>query len=145
MSLFEWGAQLVLLLMLGVAIPFAIRLERQLAALRRDRGALEAGAAGIGEATRAAEAAMLRLRATAEGAGKGVAERIAAAEPLREDLRFLTERAEALADRLDAVVRAARPLAGAPATSAPAGPAEPAAAPRSQAERDLLKALRLAR
>jgi hypothetical protein len=147
MSLFEWAAQAVLLLMLGVAIPFAIRLERQLAALRRDRGALEAGAAGMSEATRAAEAAMLRLRATAEGAGKGVAERIAAAEPLREDLRFLTERAEALADRLDALVRSARPLAGhaAPAPAPAATLAEPAVTPRSQAERDLLKALRLAR
>jgi hypothetical protein len=145
MSLFEWAAQVTLLLMLGAAIPFAIRLERQLAALRRDRGALEAGAAGMSEATRAAEAAMLRLRATAEGAGKGVAEKIAAAEPLREDLRFLTERAEALADRLDALVRVARPLAGQPAASPPAPVAEPAATPRSQAERDLLKALRLAR
>jgi len=145
MSTFEWGAQLLLLLMLGLAIPFAIRLERQLAALRRDRGALEAGAAGMGEATRAAEAAMLRLRATAEGAGKGVAEKIATAEPLREDLRFLTERAEALADRLDALVRAARPLAGQPTALAAPVVAEPAAAPRSQAERDLLKALRLAR
>jgi hypothetical protein len=64
-----------------------------------------------------------------------VAERIAAAEPLREDLRFLTERAEALADRLDAAVRAARPAAAEPDASAP----------KSAAERDLLRALALGR
>ncbi|MCS6932173.1 MAG: DUF6468 domain-containing protein [Acetobacteraceae bacterium] len=131
MSSVEWLLQLVLLALLGAAIPFAVRLERQLAALRKDRGALEAGAAGVQEAARSAEAAIIRLRATAEAAGRAVAERIAAAEPLREDLRFLTERAEALADRLDAAVRAARP--------APAEADLPV--PRSAAERDLLRAL----
>ena len=131
MSSLEWALQLVLLALLAAAIPFAVRLERQLAALRKDRGALESGAAGVQEAARSAEAAIIRLRAAAEAAGKGVAERIAAAEPLREDLRFLTERAEALADRLDAAVRAARP----PSAEAEAPP------PRSAAERDLLRAL----
>lgn len=135
MTSLEWALQLLLLVLLAVAIPFAIRLERQLAALRKERGALEAGAAGIQDAARVAEAAIIRLRAAAEGAGKAVAERIAAAEPLREDLRFLTERAEALADRLDAAVRAARPVAAEPETTAP----------RSAAERDLLRALALGR
>jgi hypothetical protein len=135
MTSLEWALQLLLLGLLAAAIPFAIRLERQLAALRKERGALEAGAAGIQDAARVAEAAIIRLRAAAEGAGKGVAERIAAAEPLREDLRFLTERAEALADRLDAAVRAARPAAAEPDASAP----------KSAAERDLLRALALGR
>jgi hypothetical protein len=135
MTSLEWALQLLLLALLAVAIPFAIRLERQLAALRKERGALEAGAAGIQDAARVAEAAIIRLRAAAEGAGKGVAEKIAAAEPLREDLRFLTERAEALADRLDASVRAARPAAPEPETTAP----------KSAAERDLLRALALGR
>jgi hypothetical protein len=135
MTSLEWALQLLLLGLLAVAIPFAIRLERQLAALRRERGALESGAAGIQEAARVAEAAIIRLRAAAEGAGKGVAERIAVAEPLRDDLRFLTERAEALADRLDATVRAARPQAAEPELPAP----------RSAAERDLLRALAVGR
>ena len=78
-----------------------------------------------------AEAASLRLRATAEGAGRQVAERLAAAEPMRDDLRYLVERAEGLADRLEGLVRSARPMA------AP----EPAIAAPSQAERDLLRAL----
>lgn len=135
MTSLEWALQLLLLGLLSVAIPFAIRLERQLAALRKERGALEAGAAGIQDAARVAEAAIIRLRAAAEGAGKGVAEKIAAAEPLREDLRFLTERAEALADRLDATVRAARPASAEQETTAP----------KSAAERDLLRALALGR
>ncbi|MFT8245280.1 DUF6468 domain-containing protein [Roseomonas sp. BN140053] len=149
MSGIEWVLQAVLLLLLLAALPFAWRLERQLSALRQDRPALQAGAEGFAEATRQAEAALVRLRATAEGAGRGVAERVAQAKPLREDLRFLVERAEALADRLERLVRDARPLASGAEPRHAAAPVPAAAgaeeAPRSQAERDLLRALRLAR
>jgi hypothetical protein len=141
MTALEWLAHGTVIVLILAALPFAWRLERQIAALRREGPALEAGAAGIADATRAAEAALGRLRALAEGAGQAVAERIAAAEPLRDDLRYLAERAEALADRLDGLVRAARPLAGAPGAPG-AAPAEPASGARSEAERELLRALR---
>ncbi|MGG5886207.1 DUF6468 domain-containing protein [Falsiroseomonas sp. HC035] len=135
MSLIEWTAQGALLLLLAIAVPFGWRLERQIAALRREGAAMEAGAAGISAAGEAAEATLARLRATAEQAGRSVAERVAEATPLREDLRFLTERAEMLADRLDGLVRQARPTAAEPPPAT--GPA-----PRSEAERELLRALR---
>jgi len=147
-SWLEWGLQLVLLILLGAAIPFAIRLERALREIRKDRNAMEASAQGLSEAAGAAEAAILRLRATAELAGRQVQERVSTAEPLRDDLRFLIERAESLADRLESLVRAGRPLAGhesptapAPARPAPTQPAGDAGTLRSQAERDLLRAL----
>lgn len=141
MGWLEWGAQLLLIALLAVVLPFAVRLERRLAAVRRDRAAIESSAAGLTEATRLAEAASLRLRAAAETAGRGVAEKLAAAEPLRDDLRYLVERAEALADRLEGLVRVARPAVAEPPAPVAAGPA----APRSQAERELLRALKLAR
>lgn len=143
MSTLEWGLQILLLVMLGAAIPFALRLERALAELRRDRAAMEGGAAAFQDAAQMAEGATQRLRSSAEQAGRQVSERIAAAEPLRDDLRYLVERAESLADRLDGLVRAARPgsaEAVVPPT-APAATAERAAPARSQAERDLLRAL----
>jgi hypothetical protein len=136
MSVLEWSLQLVLLLLLGAAIPFALRLERALREIRRDRGALEGSAQGLGEAARLAEAAMVRLRASAELAGRQVAERTAAAEPLRDDLRYLIERAETLADRLEGLVRAGRPIAA-------ETPRAPDLAHQSQAERDLVRALSL--
>lgn len=139
MSTIEWIAHGAVGLLLLLALPFAWRLERQIAALRREGPALREGAAGIDEATRAAETALARLRATAEGAGRGVAEQLAKAEPLRDDLRYLTERAEALADRLDGLVRVARPMAGA----APAPDSAPS--PRSEAERELLRAIQARR
>jgi hypothetical protein len=136
MSVLEWLLQILLLGLLGAAIPFALRLERALREIRRDRGALEGSAQGLGEAARMAEAAMVRLRASAELAGRQVAERTAVAEPLRDDLRYLIERAETLADRLEGLVRAGRPMAA----EAPRA-AEPAL--QSQAERDLVRALAL--
>jgi len=142
MSTLEWGLQLVLLALLGAAIPFALRLERALREVRRDRAALDGSAQGLAEAARMAEAAMVRLRASAELAGRQVAERTAAAEPLREDLRYLVERAEALADRLEGLVRAGRPLAAdAPRLPKAAPPGQ--AGLQSQAERDLLRAISL--
>ena len=76
---------------------------------------------------------------------------MAAAEPLRDDLRYLLQRAEAVADRLDELVRAARaaapqhaPSALPQATPPAAQPAVPRAATghaESRAERDLLLAL----
>ncbi len=74
-----------------------------------------------------------------------MAEKVAAAEPVKEDLRYLVERAEQLADRLEGVVQSARPLATAGASAAPAAlQAPPAgAAPRSEAERGLMRALGL--
>jgi hypothetical protein len=138
MSMLEWGLQIVLLALLGAAIPFALRLERALREIRRDRGAMETSAQGLNEAARMADAAMVRLRASAELAGRQVAERTAVAEPLRDDLRYLIERAESLADRLEGLVRAGRPIAA----DAPRA-AEPAPALQSQAERDLLRAISL--
>jgi len=137
MTPLEWVLQLVLLLMLAAAIPFALRLERALREIRRDRSALDSSAQGLGEAARMAEAAMVRLRASAELAGRQVAERTATAEPLRDDLRYLIERAEALADRLEGLVRAGRPMVN-------EAPRAPETAPlQSQAERDLLRAISL--
>ncbi len=134
MSPLEWVLQLLLLGLLGAAIPFALRLERALREIRRDRAALEGSAQGLNEAARMADAALVRLRASAELAGRQVAERTAAAEPLRDDLRYLVERAEALADRLEGLVRSGRPLAA-------EIPRPPEAPLRSQAERDLIRAL----
>lgn len=144
MGMLEWMLQVAVIALLGAALPYVLRLERALRALRQDRGALEGSAAGLAEATRMAEAASLRLRASAETAGRQVAEKLAAAEPLRDDLHYLVERAEGLADRLDGLVRQARaaaPALGA-ATPAPAAAAATISAPgRSRAEQDLLRAL----
>jgi hypothetical protein len=142
MSALEWAVQGVLLVLLLAALPFALRLERGLSALRQDRAALSEGASGFDAATRDANLALSGLRAALETQAR----QNAAGEVLRDDLRFMMERAESLADRLELLVRQGRPLAPVASASSifPAAPAEDTA-PRSQAERDLLHALRMAR
>ncbi len=106
--------------------------------MRRDREDLEGCAAALAEATRCAEAASLRLRRDAEDSLGRMGEGMAASEPLRDDLRYLVQRAEAVADRLDELVHAAR--GGTRPVSGPAAP-PPGPAAGSRAERDLALAL----
>lgn len=133
MNLIEWLAHALVIILLAAALPVTWRLNVSLSRVRAERDALGAAAAGLGEATRAAEAALLRLRASAELAGRQVAEKTALAEPLREDLRFLIERGEQIADRLEGSIRAGRPPAADPSSRVNDG--------RSAAERHLLHAL----
>ena len=145
----EWLLELALLVLLAATLFHAMRLERALGVLKRDRAALEELVAGFNSSTRAAEHGIERLRAAAEGAGRQVQRQVEASAGLKDDLLFLTERGERLADRLDTLVRAAKPLSQEHAAPEPpprpAEEADPAARLRSQAERDLLRALRMAR
>lgn len=138
----EWLLELVLVALLATTLFHAVRLERALGVLKRDRAALEQLVAGFNASTRQAETGIERLRAAADGAGAQVARQIDQARTVQGDLVFLIERGERVADRLDGLVRSARPLA-----TEPLRDPEPSDAPRlrSQAERDLLKALRFAK
>ena len=160
----EWLLEIALVTLLAVTLFHAVRLERALGVLKRDRVALEELVGAFNSSTAAAEQGIERLRTAADGAGRQVVRHIEAASAVKDDLQFLTERGNRLADQLDQLVRAAKPLARElPPPPEPRGysiseiqstPAEPMdASPlpgsegrmRSQAERDLLKALRMAR
>ena len=135
MPAMEWTLEIVLMVLLAATLFQAIRLERALGVLKRDRASLEALVAGFNISTNQAENGIQRLRAAADGTGRQIETQLTKSASLKDDLVFLTERGDRLADRLDALVRAARPLA-----PERAGPRE-----GSQAERELLQALRMAR
>jgi hypothetical protein len=144
----EWILDGLLVVLLMATLFHAIRLERALGALKRDRSALESLVGTFNASTHAAETGIERLRVATDGAGRQIQRQIDAATTLKEDLTFLVQRSEGLADRLDELVRAARPTD--PPISRPSGVRpetqrtrddEPRL--RSQAERDLLKALRM--
>jgi hypothetical protein len=148
----EWALELILVVLLAATLFHAVRLERALGVLKRDRAALEELIAGFNTSTRQAEQGIERLRTAADGAGRQIARQIDMAIALKDDLTYLLDRSDRSADRLDKVVRAARPLVTEPTragvtdfASAPAPPDAQEPRVRSQAERDLLKALRLAR
>jgi hypothetical protein len=138
----EWALEIVLIVLLGATLFQAIRLERALGVLKRDRSSLESLVVGFNASTHHAESGIQRLRAAADSAGRQIENQLTKSVALKDDLSFLTERGERLADRLDTLVRSARPLArdrsaDTTETEAPKGP--------SQVEKNLLHALRLAR
>jgi hypothetical protein len=139
----EWLLELALIGLLTATLFHALRLERALGVLKRDRAALEELVAGFNASFRQAEIGIDQLRAAADGAGRQVARQVEAGKAVPSDPAFLVERGERAADRLEQAVRAARPLLHELAREPE--PAAEAPKLRSQAERDLLKALRLAR
>ena len=152
MSGAEWLLEGALVLLLSVTLFHAVRLERALGVLRRDRVGLEALVAGFHESTRLAEDGAERLRLAAEIAGKQITRQVERANGLKDDLVFLTERAEKLADALERRVADARTtkserLVQPGSMSGPGDglPADRSAPARSKAERDLIRALKLGR
>jgi Domain of unknown function (DUF6468) len=163
LSAMEWILDILLMVLLTATLFHAVRLERALGVLKRDRVALQELVASFDASTRAAENGIERLQAATEGPGRQIEKLIERGTTLRQELTFLVQRGEGLADRLDETVRTPRPgpavsdgpVARSPYAAPPEPPqrrmrGEPAtreAEPkvRSQAERDLLKALRMVR
>ena len=145
MGIFDWGIELVLLVLLAVTLVHAIRLERALRVLRNDREALGDAIASFGNSARQAEAGMGRLQSASASTAAALSQRVEQGNGLKDDLAYLIERGESLATRLDDLVRAGRPLVQSPPPAALSAPQQqpPAPAPqvRSKAERDLLIAL----
>lgn len=142
----EWILELALVALLAATLFQAVRLESALGVLKRDRVQLQELVAGFNASTRQAEVGIERLRAVADGAGLQIARQVDVALSLKDDLTLLIDRGNRLADRLESLVHAGRPLtAETPRLTvvSDSEPAEPRV--RSQAERDLLKALRKAR
>ena len=142
----QWILELALVALLAATLFHAVRLERALGVLKRDRVQLQDLIAGFNDSTRQAERGIERLRAATDGAGIQIARQTDAALSLKDDLGLLIERGNRLADRLDQLVRAARPLAAdAPRLTVVSNTEGSDLHVRSQAERDLLKALRIAK
>jgi len=138
--------EIALLGLLAVTLFHAVRLQRALGVLKRDRVELAELVSGFNASTSQAEAGIDRLRAAADGVGRQMARQLDEARALKDDLTFLGDRGGELADRLDGLVRAGRSLALGPPRPVLGAPAvDDEVSPRSQAERDLLKALRMAR
>ena len=159
MSDADWLLQIVLMIMLAATMFHALRLQRALGVLRRDRAALEELVLGFNDSTRQAENGIERLRAAADGAGRQIARHVDQARSLKNDLEFLISRGEKVADHLEGSIRSRPasdpgspgplpqtlvPIATASMTSK-AAPEEQDTRLRSQAERDLLRALRSVR
>ena len=140
----DWFLEIALIALLALTLVHAVRLERALGLLRRDRAALGEAVVGFDSSTRQAESGLGRLHIMTQEATQQATRSIEGAAALKEDLAFLAKRGEELADRLEQLIRAGRALDGArtrdqPAAAAPihveparAEPAKPAASPKPQ-------------
>jgi hypothetical protein len=138
----------LIVVLLAATIGYAIQLSGRLAALRKDRAELDEMAKRFTQAAERAESAIAALKATSETAGKALDQVTVKAQGLRDDLAFMIERGEPLADRLTTSVTASMRQAApreAPREIAPAPQAAPAPTPARSAApepaRDLRRAL----
>jgi hypothetical protein len=141
---------LTIVTLLIVTIAFAAVLNRRLAAWRRDRSEFERVIAQFNQAAARAEAGVERLKAASEQTGKTLQQAVTKGQSLRDDLAYLVERAEPLADRMTEGVRAARTRRDEPSLSAASALALKVDAverevdgsdERARAKRELLRAL----
>lgn len=130
--------QLSLVVLLIATLFYTVRLERSIKMLKHDKAQLDHWIASFTVSTQQAEASILQLRTAANGAGRQIAQQVEAARTVQRDLEFLIGRGERLADRIDAHIKS-------PSPDISHQKHETAQTRlRSQAERDLLKALKLA-
>lgn len=113
----------VVALLLVVTIGYAIRLNKRLGLLRRDKAELEKLAMAFAESTVRADESLGRLRSTADM----MQQQIGAAQGLHDDLVFLLDRGEKAADRLEDVVRKSRDVDHTAIPSINRGAADPLA------------------
>lgn len=135
----------VIICLLVATIAFAWRLDRRLAALKRERGQLADLMSDFSKAATTADEGLKALKLAADDIGRGLETLVAKGQGLRDDLGYLVERGEPLADRLADGVRMRSPAAASPspAPSAPP-PVQPqaSAAARGDAARPVLRATR---
>ena len=152
----EIPVEIALIVLLIATLFHALRLERALGVLKRDRAELESLITAFDTATQQAEQGVARLRGAAEGAGAELTRQLDRAALIRDDLQFLSERANTTADRLDHALGKSRGEPVADAQQMPArpptlsatrhdGPEIAVGRLHSQAERDLMQALRAGR
>lgn len=102
----------LLLLLLLAVLALGLRLRVGLRRMHAEIGGLEQSIGALDAANGRSEAALAGLGRAAERA----AEQLSSTQRLLDDLRFLTERGEQIADRLESGIREARPAAAAGAT-----------------------------
>lgn len=99
---------LVVSILLIATISYAVMLNQRLTQLRKNRDDLAKIIVSFNEATVRAESSIPKLRKAAEDAGMSLQERVEKAQSLRDDLAFMIERADTMANRLENAVRSAR-------------------------------------
>jgi chromosome segregation ATPase len=122
-------------ILLIVVIVYAFRLNRSLSALKSNKAELDGLITTFTNSTNRAEASVARLKASATETATALQTSVSKAQELRDDLAFMTDRAEELANRLESAISSAR-TATPRATEVPKRETESAEPPKGNADQD---------
>lgn len=154
MTSLELLINLIIIALLVPTIIYAYRLNKNLEILRRNQNGLAQLVNALNDATFKAENSIPKLKSVTEHSSEGLKEVVDSAKEIKDDLLFINERADNLADRLEQVINDGRHLK--PGNTEPAplfdgyektssasdAQTDDADGGRSEAEMELLKALR---
>ena len=99
------------LAIIGLLIPtiiYAYKLNKSLNILRQNQSSLAKLVEALNEATFKAESSIPKLKSVTGHSSEGLKEVVDCAKELKDDLLFINERADNLADRLENVIRDGR-------------------------------------
>jgi hypothetical protein len=99
---------LLLIGLLGAVLAYAVVLNKRLGQLRSNKDELARVINAFNEATQRAEASIPRLRKAADEIKNQLEDRIEKAVSLKDDLAFMIDRSDSMANRLESSVRMAR-------------------------------------
>lgn len=108
MGNFELLINLVIIALLIPTIIYAYRLNKSLNILRQNQSSLGKLVQALNEATFKAENSIPKLKSVTEHSSEDLKEVVDSAKGLKDDLLFINERADNLADRLEGVIRDSR-------------------------------------
>lgn len=136
------------LAIIGLLIPtiiYACRLNKNLEILRQNQSSLARLVESLNDATIKAENSIPKLKTATQNTSGELKEVVNSAKNLKDDLIFINERADSLADRLENVIHNSRKIEtnnnNKEETITPSVPSDENMS-RSEAELELLKALR---
>ena len=108
MNNLEFIINIVIIALLIPTIIYAYNLNKSLNMLRHDQKSLAQLVSALNEATFKAESSIPKLKSVTEHSSEGLKEVVDNAKELKNDLLFINERADSLADRLENVISSSR-------------------------------------
>lgn len=142
MASLEVIINLIIIALLIPTIIYAYNLNKNLAELRQNQKSLAQLVSALNEATFKAENSIPKLKSATEHSSEGLKEVVDSAKEIKNDLLFINERADSLADRLENVISSSRPVKTQNTSDKVIPTPNASSDERAAAELELLKALR---
>ncbi len=144
MASLELIINIIIIALLVPTIMYTYRLNNNLKILRQNQNSLAQLVNALNDATFKAENSIPKIKSVTEHSSEGLKEVVDCAKELKDDLLFINERADNLADRLENVISTGRNIKTENETSKVIAKAQEQVQDndRAEAELELLKALR---